>query len=71
VCQILALKIGDFEQSTEQQYLGLVLLKEIIQTPLTTEGNQQKETSSNLVKQQFQKLDWHVKKLKSINAIKK
>jgi len=45
ICNVLTKRILDFDQSTELQYLGLVLLKEIIETPLN-----EREKRENIVK---------------------
>ena len=37
ICTVLTNRILDYEQSTELQYLGLVLLREIMETPLNDE----------------------------------
>ena len=60
VCQILTKRIVDFDSSNESQFLGLMLLKEILLIPLA-----EREPSKNL-KHHFKKLGKNVKMLKNI-----
>lgn len=56
---MLTNRILDYEQSTELQYLGLVLLREIMETPLNDEKKKMSDPfhrSSQTVKRQFQKI---------------
>lgn len=53
-------RIVDFDSSSESQFLGLMLLKEILLIPLA-----EREPRKNL-KQHFQKLGKNVKMLKNI-----
>ena len=48
---MLAKKILDYDLSSELQFLGLVLLKEIMQTPLNE--REKKISQANKVKKQF------------------
>lgn len=66
VCGVLSKRILDYDQSTELQYLGLVLLKEIMVTPL---NEKEKRQSRNVVGTQFKKLGNNFKKLKVINKL--
>ena len=64
VSAVLSKRILDYESSTELQYLGLVLLKEIMATPL---NEREKRQSSKGVGTQFKKLGNNIKKLTVIN----
>lgn len=55
ICTVLTNRILDYEQSTELQYLGLVLLREIMETPLNDEKKKMSDLQrgSQTVKRQF------------------
>ena len=61
ICTVLTNRILDYEQSTELQYLGLVLLREIMETPLNDEKKKMSDPfHKSSVKKQFQKIKRNV-----------
>lgn len=43
ICNFLKQRVLDFEQSNEQQFLGLCLIKEIIETPIINDDSLKKK----------------------------
>lgn len=69
ICVFLTQRIVDFEQSSEQQMLGLLMLKELIATPMTNEEKAKKQnTKINL---QLKKMQMTVQKIGKINKFKR
>lgn len=58
-------RILDYDQSTELQYLGLALLKEIMEAPL----HEREKKEKNIVKKHLQKFERNVKKLSNLTRL--
>lgn len=66
ICNFLKKRVLDFEQSTEQQFLGLCLIKEIIETPMINDDSVNKKKKTK----KFQNTVQEIKKSVHYNKAK-